>query len=225
MPPPTWLALLIQAPVSTSISSPARELRAPLVQLHDRALRFVEVDRLVRQLAERSEFEDERADLRRIGARAGGLAGAQVDVHVRHAGRRIERGQKARAEVVGEMEEARIARYLIAGEKPAKETDGHLKDLHIDVFVERELIDDQRLRLGGFGVESHEHEGVERIDGRHEQRLTVPIARLFRQRTKLVVTPRVGFVRLPRMKKLRAHLRGHGGAIDRRGSERRLRQQ
>ena len=52
------------------------ELRTSLVQLDDGALRFLEVDRFVRQFAQRPELEDERADLGRIGAGAGGLSGA-----------------------------------------------------------------------------------------------------------------------------------------------------
>jgi hypothetical protein len=71
--------------------------------------------------------------------------------------------------------------------------------------------------------ETHEQQRVERIDWSHQQRLAVPIARLFRERTKLVVTPRVLFVGFPRMEKLGAYLRRHGGTIDRRRGEHRRR--
>ncbi len=81
------------------------------------------------------------------------------------------------------MERAGGAGHLIAGEESAEETDGDLEDLDVEVLVEGEAIDDQRLRLLRLVVKAHEQQRVERIDRRHEQRLAVPVARLFGERT------------------------------------------
>ena len=121
------------------------------------------------------------------------------------------------------MEQAGVAGHLIAGEEPAEETDGHLENLHGDVLVEGEAIDDQRLRFLSVVLETHEQQRVERVDRRHEQRLAIPVARLFADRAQLVMAPGVLFVGLPRMEKLGADLRGHGRAVDRRRGEDRLR--
>ena len=89
------------------------DLRSPAVELHDCILRFDEVDRFVRQLGERAEFEEQRADLRRIRERAARFAAAQIHVHVRHPGRRVEDRKEARAEVVGELQQAFVAGHLV----------------------------------------------------------------------------------------------------------------
>ena len=63
------------------------DLRAPLVELDHGVLGLVVEDRIAGELREGAEFEQQRADLRRVRARAGGLARPQVDEHVGHAGR------------------------------------------------------------------------------------------------------------------------------------------
>src|SRR5881275_2439379 len=63
-------------------------------------------------------------------------------------------------------------------------------------------MDDERFCLRGFGVKFHQNEGVERIDRRHQKRLTVPIVWCFAQWPQRVVSPRITLVVMPRVQKL-----------------------
>ena len=191
------------------------DLRALPVELDERVLRFLEVDRLVRQPRQRSEFEDERPDLRGIGARAARLAGLQIHVHVWHTGWRIERGEQSRAEIVGQAKKPRIAGHLIAGEESAEKADGNFEVFDRDVFVERQPLQDERLRLLRFVMRAHQQQSVQCVDRRHQKGLTVPVAYVMAERLQLVVTPGILLIGGPGVKKLGANSRSHRRAIDR----------
>src|SRR3989442_2365487 len=59
-----------------------------------------------------------------------------------------------------------------------------------------------------FILQTHHQHRVERIDGRHQKRLSVPIVASLRQRLQIVVPPAILLVTLPRVKKFGADLRG-----------------
>ena len=81
----------------------------------------------------------QRADLRGIALDALRRAGLQVHEDIRHAGRRVERRQQPRAEIVGQFQQALVAGELIAAEQSAQQADRDLEILDVDVLVEREL--------------------------------------------------------------------------------------
>ena len=140
-------------------------------------LRLVVEHGLSGQLRERAEFQQQRADLRRVRPRSGGLPGLEVHVHVGHPGGRRERRQEAGAQVFREREQARIAGRLVGGEQASEDADRDLEVLHRDVLVEGELLEDQRLRAGRLVVEAHQEQRVQGVDGRHEEGLRVPVVR------------------------------------------------
>jgi hypothetical protein len=76
---------------------------------------------------------------------------------------------EARAEVVGELQQALVVRHLVRGEQAAEDADGDLEVLDLDVLVEGELVDDELLRLRRLVVEAHDQHRVQRVDGRHQQ--------------------------------------------------------
>ena len=114
------------------------DLRAPLEGGHQRALGLVVVDRLAGELGQRAEFEQQGSGLGGIADLAAGHAGAQVDVGVRQAGRRLEHRQQARAKVVREREQAFVAGQLVTGQQATQQADDHLEVLHRHVVVERQ---------------------------------------------------------------------------------------
>ena len=59
--------------------------------------------------------------------------------------------------------------------------------------------------LGGLALEAHEHQGVEGVDRRHQQRVAVPVAGLARERPELVVPPGVSPVAVPGVQELGLH--------------------
>src|SRR5207302_10059626 len=77
-----------------------------------------------------------------------------------------------------------------------------------NVFVERQLADDQLLRFGGFAFESHQNQRVERVDRRHQKRLAIPVPWHFADRPQLVVSPRILLVGFPREKEFGFHAVG-----------------
>jgi len=150
--------------------------RSAIVDLGQRAFRSVVEGRGIRQLAERAEFEEKRAGLRRIGLGTADLARPEVHIAVRDAGRRIERWEQPCAEILGKGQKTRFASELVGGEKSAKEADRNLEVADEDILLERGRVEDQTHRLVGLPVQPHEDHRVEGIHGRHQEGRAVPVA-------------------------------------------------
>lgn len=178
------------------------------------ALRHLPEARVAGELGQRAVLEDEGADLGRVAARARRLAAVQVDVHVRHAGRRAEGEEESLAEIAGEREQPRVARHLVGGEQAAEHADGDLEVLHRGVEVEVELLVDELARARRLVVEVRDEEGVEGVHRRHQQRVRVPVAHAAAHRPHLVVPPGEALVAAPGVAQLRAHACRLGNAID-----------
>src|SRR6185503_726931 len=97
--------------------------------------------------------------------------------------------QESIAEVFGETEQTLVAGQLVIREQSTQEPDRDLKILHLDVFVEREIIENVLLRRRGLVVHVHQDHRVERIDGRHQKWLWIPIVMSLRQWFQIVVSP------------------------------------
>ena len=119
----------------------------------------------------------------------------------------MKAGSSLCAQIFGQVQETLVAGELIAGEQSAQQPDRYLEILDVNVAVEGEIADDERARLGRFGVELHQDEGVERIDRRHEQRLAVPVVGRLAQRLQRIVSPGVTLVVIPGVQKLGSPVR------------------
>jgi hypothetical protein len=193
------------------------------VQRHQRRLGLVVVHRLAGQPGQRPELQQQGADLGGVALPAAGLAGAEVDVHVGHPGGRAEGGQEAPPQLVGQGQEARVARQLMGREQAAQDADGDLEVLHRDVVIEGQLLDDEGQGLVGLGAQPRQQEGVQAVHRGHQQGDGVPVVRGPAHRAQLVVTPGVAAVALPGVEDLPLHRRGHlgvagGGPARRRGA-------
>src|SRR6266545_4519223 len=177
--------------------------RPAVVDLEERTLRGLVEPAVLRVPAQRAELKQEGARLRgvRLGALRG--TGAEVQEAVWEAGRRAEGGQQPRPEVAGEIEEVLVPRQLVAREETAEQPDRDLERADVDVAIELEPLGDQRPRVLGFGVQTHQDHRVERVDRSHEQGPRVPVAIRSREGPQVVVAPRVLAVALPRVPELR----------------------
>jgi hypothetical protein len=92
-----------------------------------------------------------------------------------------------------------VAGHLVTGQQSAEQSDRDLEVLHFDVFVEVKIVDDVLSRRVRFVLETHKDHRVERIDGRHQQRLRVPVVVSFGEWLQVVVTPGVFLVAVPRV--------------------------
>ncbi len=61
---------------------------------------------------------------------------------------------------------------------------------------------------GCFVVQLHQDHRVEGIDGRHQERLRIPVVMSLREWFQVIVAPRVFLVTVPGVEKLRFHLSG-----------------
>ncbi len=143
--------------------------RPPLEGLDQRALCLVVVHRLAGELAQRAEFQQQRTGLGGVGLDAAHLAGLQVHLDIRQARGRVEHGQQAAAEIVGQREQALVARHLVAGEQAAEQADGDLEVLDVEVLVEGQLRGDQFPVLVRFVLQAHDQQRVQAVDRRDHQ--------------------------------------------------------
>jgi hypothetical protein len=200
--------------LNVDLFSDEADFRTPVVEGDEGVLRFLEEDRLPGQSRQRAELENESPDLGRVRARAAGLAGLQVDVHVGHARGRVEDGQKARSKLLRQAQKAGVPCHLVAGEESSQEADRDLEILDRDVPVEGELFDDQGFRLLGLVLETQKNQRIQRIDRRHEEWAAIPVAGGPAHGPQLVVTPGVPLVGLPGEEKFLPDSRSELGAVD-----------
>ena len=73
------------------------------------------------------------------------------------------------------MQQSLVARELITRKQTTEQPNRHFEVLNVDVFVEREILNDVLAIVVRFILKSHQDHRVERIDGSHQQRLRVPI--------------------------------------------------
>ena len=116
-------------------------------------LRLLIVNRFASQLAERSEFDQKRAHLGRIGFRVANLARFQIHFDVRHSGGRVKHRKKAIAQILHQSQQPLVATELIAAEQTSQHADGDFEILHVNIFVEGEVGSDQFARFVGLRVE------------------------------------------------------------------------
>ena len=92
------------------------ERRATLVGLDQSALGLVVEDGLAGQFTQCAKLKEQRPRFRRIRHRLAHLAGTKVDINVRESCRRIEGRQQSGPQIFGQLQEAFVARQLVAGE-------------------------------------------------------------------------------------------------------------
>lgn len=206
------------------LANQSRGARATFVDLDERALRLVVEHRPVRQLRQRAELEDQRPHFRRVRRGVIRLSRSQIHVHVRHAGRRIERRQQPAAQIRRHREQPRILRDLVRGKQSAQDANRDLEGLDGDVLVERQVADDEVASLVSFVGQAQDVHRVEGVDWRHQQRLgAVPVVRHVADRIQLVVSPRRTLVAIPRVKELAPHPQRERLAVEWRRGRRRPR--
>ncbi len=92
-----------------------------------------------------------------------------MHVAVRHAGRRVERGQQTVGEVDGEREEAGVAVHLVGGDQSTQQSNRHLEDLNRKVVIERQPLEYQRFGLRRLFLQPHQQHRVEGVQRRHDE--------------------------------------------------------
>jgi hypothetical protein len=196
-------------------------LRPALEELDQGLLRLVVESFPLRQMRERAELEHQRADLGGVRLHSARLTRLQVHVHVGHPGRRVKDRQEPVAEVLGQGEQAPVPRHLVGREKSPEDADGELEILDLNVLVERQVPQEEGLRLLRLVRQAHDEHGVEGVDRRHEERRGMPVLGRPADWLQLVMPPGIALVRLPAMEKLRANLCGERGPVERRRRRRR----
>src|SRR6266704_6143990 len=106
------------------------------------------------------------------------------------------------------MQQSLVARELITRKQTTEQPNRHFEVLNVEVFVEREILNNVLASVVRFILKSHQDHRVERIDGSHQQRLRVPIMIGLAERLEIVMAPRVLFVAVPGVKKFRTNLHG-----------------
>src|SRR6185295_13439869 len=116
--------------------------------------------------------------------------------------------QQTITEIFGEVEETLIARELVISEQAAEQPDGDLEVLDLDVFIEREIVDDVLFSCRCLVVQVHDDHRVEGVDGGHQERLRVPVVICLREWLQIVVSPGVFLVTVPGAQELCSYFRG-----------------
>src|SRR6185312_11993220 len=111
--------------------------RSPGVKLNHGAFGFVIVDRLVCELAQGAELQQQRADLSRIAHCSARFSCLKIYVHVGHSGGRIEDWKQAVAQIIGQIKQALITGELITAEQAAEKTNRNFKIFDFNVLIER----------------------------------------------------------------------------------------
>ena len=188
--------------------------RAAMIQRDHRPFSGVEIFGVAGEAGEGPVLEDTGADLGRVGEAAAGLVSFEVDKAVGHAGVGVEDSEHAVGEIDCELEEAGVAVELLGRDQAAQDADNRLEVLDLHVVVEVEPRQDQVLGLCRLGGQSHQEQGIERVNGRHEQGGRVPVRVGLGQRLELVVAPSVLFVAVPGVEELGADaVGGDGGGV------------
>ena len=146
------------------------DLRPPLEHRHERALGRGAIAVVAGRVAEEAEFGNEGAGLGRVGLLPAQCTGPQVDVAMRDPDRR---GVEARQQPVGEVprlgEQHRIAARMISGQQTADEADRGFEHRHFAIDVEVEVGLHPIDAVAEFVVETHDPQGVERLDQRQAE--------------------------------------------------------
>ena len=77
-------------------------------------LGFCVIDRILCQLAERAEFDEQRAVLGRVRIGVAHLACLEIDEAVRQPRRRVEGWEQSGSQIIGQSKETLVVRELIA---------------------------------------------------------------------------------------------------------------
>ena len=75
------------------------------------------------------------------------MAGAEIHVDIREAGRRIEGGQQTFTQIFRESQQPLVTGELVTGKQSAEQPDRDFEILHVDVALEREIVRDEFARF------------------------------------------------------------------------------
>src|SRR6185437_8668174 len=85
------------------------DLRPAFVRLDQRTLRLIEKYGFAGEFAQRATLDDQRSDLRWVADWLTHFSGLQINVAIRHTGRRVDNWQQPIAKVFSETEKALVA--------------------------------------------------------------------------------------------------------------------